>query len=204
MKKRFMAVTLALVMLLSLTVMSFAATTSGFDDVPDDAWFAPGVIFCKEKGLMSGVSDKEFNPNGTMTRGMMAAVMWRAVGEPKIAEKDYGEKFTDVKPGAYYEKAIYWYRNNGVMSGYSNTEFGPDDNITREQIVTVLWRYIGSPEAKAEAFVDRDQIAAYAVKAVDWARNTKVVSGFSDGSFGPQALATRAQVATIFRNYIGD
>ena len=69
MKKRFMAVTLALVMLLSLTVMSFAATTSGFDDVPDDAWFAPGVIFCKEKGLMSGVSDKEFNDGSCYVEG---------------------------------------------------------------------------------------------------------------------------------------
>lgn len=202
--KKFLSMVLALAMITSLFTVSFAKTKSGFDDVPDGVWFEDGVIFCFEKGLMSGVSKTEFNPNGYMTRGMMAAVMYRAVGEPKIDAKDYGEKFNDVKAGSYYEKAIYWCRNNEVMSGYSSTEFGPDDNITREQIVTVLWRYIGSPEAKAADFIDKDKISAYAVGAVAWARNTKVVNGFSDGSFGPKELATRAQVATIFKNYVGE
>jgi len=200
---KLISAVLAITLTLSMCTVAFA-TKSGFDDVADDAWYSSGVIFCKQKGIMSGVSETKFNPSGTMTRGMMAAVMYRAAGAPKVDSKDYGDRFDDVKSGSYYESAIYWCRNTGVMSGYSDKKFGPDDNISREQLVTVLWRYIGSPAAKADDFTDETEIASYAAGAVDWARNAKVVGGYSDGRFGPKDNATRAQVAVIFKNYVGE
>lgn len=204
--KKFLSAMLAAVMMLSMCTVAMATgpkkTENPFTDVKETDWYYPGVMFCYEKGLMSGGDGGKFDPNGTMTRGMMAAVMWRAVGAPKLDKKDYGDTFSDVKSGMYYEEAIYWCRNNGVMSGYSKDSFGPNDNITREQIVTVLWRYLGSPDAKADDFVDETDISGFAQKAVDWARNTKVVGGYSDGRFGPKDNATRAQVATIFKNFV--
>lgn len=216
--KKLLSAMLAMSMIFSLITVGFADTKSangtssgksantgnstGFVDVPDTAWFAKGVKYCKDKGIMSGIDATHFDPNGNCTRGQMAAVMYRACGSPDIKDSEMSPKFKDVKAGAFYEKAVYWCRNEGIMSGYDAEKFGPDDNITREQIVTILWRYLDSPEVTAEDFADKDQIASYAQSAVSWARRTGVVAGKDGNVFDPKGLLTRAQMAAIFQRFL--
>lgn len=215
--KKVISLIMALSLMVSLVSVSFATaiTTSnganssdktnnstGFIDVPKDAWYAESVMYCKEHGLMSGTGNDKFSPDTTCTRGMIIAILWRACGEPTVSAADMKDGFDDVDPNAYYAKAVYWARKEGIMSGFSKTEFGPNSNITREQIVTILWRYLGSKKVTAESFADADQISSYAKDAVNWARRTGVVAGKGNNMFDPKGVATRAQVAAIFYRFI--
>ena len=111
--------------------------------------------------------------------------------------------FSDVAADAWYADAVLWASQRGVISGYGNNLFGTNDPVTREQIATILWRYAGSPSADAgQDFADESEIASYAAAAVDWARANGVVSGVDGNRFLPGSNATRAQVATILRNYL--
>lgn len=216
--KKFLSAVLTLSMVLSLVTIGFAdkaptsgsnstdkvaaVSSTGFVDVPDNAWYTKGVKYCKDKGIMSGVDSTHFNPGGTCTRGQVATVMYRACGSPNVKDSDMKNTYDDVKAGAFYEKAVYWARVEGIMSGYDGNKFGPEDSITREQIVTILWRYLGSPEVEAEAFADADKIAGYAKSAVNWARRTGVVAGKEGNMFDPKGVLTRAQMAAIFQRFL--
>ena len=111
--------------------------------------------------------------------------------------------FSDVAADAYYADAVAWAAETGIVSGYGNGLFGSNDSVSREQIATILWRYAGSPSAGAgQDFADESTIAVYAADAVDWARANGIVNGKEGNRFDPQGSATRAQVATILRNYM--
>ena len=199
--KRIGAVLTAMALIFSLNLTAFAAVEdTGFSDVSADAWYADAVAYVRDNGLMSGTSAAAFDPDGTMTRAMLAQTLYRAAGSPVVSGSD---SFTDTAEGAWYADAVLWASRQGVISGYGSGLFGTDDPVTREQIAAILWRYAGSPAAEAGTdFADEADISAYAAQAVDWARASGVVNGADGSLFLPRASATRAQAAVILRNYL--
>ena len=178
-------------------------TDTGFSDVDAGSWYADAVAYVRDNGLMSGTSDTTFEPDGTMTRAMLVTTLYRAAGSPPLENEDLGYPFADVPGDAWYADGVYWARLNGAVNGFTEEEFGPDTPVSREQIAAILWRYAGSPAAQAGTdFADEDTISAYAMQAVDWARANGVVNGSEGNQFLPQDHATRAEVATILRNYM--
>ena len=202
--KRIGAMLTALAMLLSLNLTAFAAVEdTGYSDVAADAWYADAVAYVRDNGLMSGTSETAFEPDGTMTRGMLVTTLYRLAGSPSLENEDLGYPFADVPGDAWYADGVYWARLNGVAGGYSDERFGPDDPVTREQIAAIFWRYAGSPDSETGAgFADEEDISDYAAEAVDWARANGIVNGVEGNYFLPQDSATRAQVATLLQNYL--
>lgn len=169
-----------------------------FADVPDTAWFAPAVAYMVEIGLMSGVTETTFAPNDTLTRAMLAQILYNKENHPAVQVGG----FTDVAKDAWYSSAVSWCAGNGIVSGYGDGRFGPNDSITREQLVVMLWRYAGQPDSNASLnqFSDMGQISAYARTAMAWAVEQCIVSG-SNGALLPRTYASRAQTAQILMNY---
>ena len=172
-----------------------------FNDVPADAWYAAAVEYCLELGLMNGVSDTDFDPSGTMTRSMLATVLYRAAGSPAVTGDT---PFPDVDMDSWYGPAALWAYQYGVITGYGNGLFGTDDPVTREQLAVILWRYAGIPEPpqNAEDFADEDSIDPWANEAVDWARENGILNGRDGNRFDPQGEAQRCEVATVLMNYM--
>ena len=136
--KRFGALLLALILTLSLSVTAYAAVEdTGFSDVAADAWYADAVTYVRDNGLMSGTSDTTFTPGGTMTRGMLVTTLYRMAGSPSLENEDLGYPFADVPGDAWYADGVYWARTEGVVGGYGNNTFGPDDPVTREQAAAI-------------------------------------------------------------------
>ena len=198
--KRLGTLLLSLAMAYAMLVMAFAAEEdAAFTDVPADSWYAAAVEYCRENGFMAGTSAGRFEPNGTMTRAMLATALYRHAGEPAVTGTD---SFTDTAKNIWYSNAVLWASQREIISGYGNGLFGPDDPVTREQIVTILWRMAGSPAAEGvESFADRSEISSYAVTAVAWARQNGVVNGKDGNRFDPKGNATRAEVAVILSNH---
>lgn len=199
--KQLLSSLMAAAMLLTGAPSAFAAVSdTGFADVAANAWYADAVEYVRDNGLMSGTSTTTFSPDGTMTRAMLATTLYREAGSPAVTGAD---TFSDTQTGAWYEDAVLWASQEGVVSGYGNGLFGTNDPVSREQIATILWRYTGSPSTSAgQDFADETAISAYASAAVDWARANGIVNGMEGNRFAPQLSATRAQVATILRNYL--
>lgn len=197
--KRYLSIALVLLLWLSSGTIANASYT-GFDDVPISKWYAEPIAYCRATGLMNGVSETLFDPESHMNRAMMATVLYRVAGEP------YAEfvPFDDVETERYYTEAVSWTAQTGIAAGYGDGQFGTDDDITREQIVTMLWRYEGCPVSSGDiaVFSDFEDISGWAVDAVAWAQETGVVAGMPDGTFMPKDCATRGQIAMIFRNYM--
>lgn len=162
---------------------------------------ADAVAYVSSRELFKGVSSDEFGPSGSMTRGMLATVLYRYAGEPAVtAENSFG----DVKPGAYYENAVKWAAANGIVTGYSDGTFQPDKSVTREQLAAILYRYAGSPQeiGTLSGFNDAGSVSDYAVNAVSWAVKAGIITGNgSSTTLDPQGSATRAQVATMMKRF---
>ena len=196
--KRLSLFLLVAALLVGMIPSAFAANS--FTDVRSSDWFSDAVSYVQERGLMSGTSATRFSPNEPTTRAMLVTILYRAAGQPEFSTP---VSFTDVADSAYYADAVAWASENGIVTGYSRTRFGSDDPVSREQIASILWRYAGSPEVGvAQEFADERQISSYAVDAVDWARQNGVISGRPGNRFDPRANATRAEVATILRNFL--
>lgn len=173
-----------------------------FDDVPADAWFAEAVQYVYEHDLMTGVSENLFAPNAQMNRAMVAQILFNV---EKPADTEAPAAFRDVAADQWYAKAVNWAVWQGYMSGYGAGSFGPNDALTREQLVTVLWRYSGSPvmgdSSMLNTFSDAAMTSDYAQQAMTWAYAQGVISGNADGTLNPQGTATRAEVATILMRF---
>jgi len=173
-----------------------------FDDVkdPNKFYFDPVYwAYYAEPQITKGTDDTHFGPDNACTRGHVVTFLWRAAGEP--APKSTQTPFTDLKPGAFYEKAVAWAVEEGITKGLSDTAFGPDATCTRGQIVTFLWRFKDEPAPKSTQtpFTDVNPNGYY-MKAVAWAVENEVTKGLSDTTFGPDATCTRGQVVTfLFR-----
>ena len=166
-----------------------------FTDVAEGAYYADAVAWAIQNKVTSGVSATTFAPNASCTRGQMVTFLWKAAGSPE--PKSLTTAFTDVKSGAYYEKAVAWAVENKVTTGTSATTFSPDATVTRGQSVTFLWKANNSPAAEGtSAFID---VAAgvYYAPAVAWAVEKGVTSGMSATTFAPNSNCTRAQIVTF-------
>ena len=130
---------------------------------------------------------------------MIAAILWRVEGEPKA---EIGAEAVDVPDGQWYTDAIRWAQAEGILTGYGDGRFGPNDPLTRQDLVTILWRYADEPKADAPDFADENSIGGYAAQAADWARANEIVGGVGDNKFDPAGSATRAQTAVILQNFL--
>ena len=174
-----------------------------FVDVAKKAWYYEAVEYAVTNGLMNGVGNDRFDPEGSMTRAMLVTVLWRYEGEPEAP----ANTFSDVKAGSWYFDAVSWAAANNIVGGVGNNKFDPDGNITREQMATILYRYCNgkgidtSKQASISGFPDAGKVSSYAQTAMQWAVAERLVNG-SDGKLLPQGNATRAQVATILMRFI--
>ena len=171
-----------------------------FTDADRTAWYHDGVHYCVEHGLMVGTSADTFEPNITTTRGMIATILWRLEGSPMV---DTAMNYTDVPSGSWYEEAIRWADSTGVVLGYGDGTFGPDDLITREQMAAMLWRYAGKPQAESSLadFTDGSETSQWAESAMVWAVEQGLIEGMGNAQLNPQGQATRAQAATILMRF---
>ena len=179
--------------------MSNPSAQNNFVDVPVNAWYADAVAYCREQGLMSGTTATTFSPNETTSRAMLVTVLYRHAGSPQSTQSN---RFSDVAPDAWYDDAVAWASANGIVGGYPDGRFGPDDPVTREQLAAILWRSAGQPEAEnGLPFADQESVSAYATPAIAWARERGVISGKSGNRFDPAGQATRAETAAILYRY---
>lgn len=171
-----------------------------FPDVDEGAWYYDAVRFVTEQGLMNGYENGQFRADETLSRAQLAQILYNRAGRPSAAA---GTAFLDVAPDAWYAGAVAWAASNGIAGGYGGGRFGPDDSITREQMVVMLWRYAGSPAAEGPlSFSDAQEISGYAQEAVVWAVAHGVVQGYESGAFDPGGETTRAHAAQILKNYL--
>ena len=188
---------------------AFAPLPTGETDCPSRAfpdldvsdWYHEAVDFVLERGLMSG-TNAGFAPNAPLSRAMLAQILWNHAGKPAAGRST----FPDVPASEWYAAAIDWASETGIVSGYGDGRFGPNDSVTREQFAVMLWRCAGSPVPSGAAlnFSDADKISPYALTAIRWAVENGILSGAGSGQLAPQGLATRAQAAQMLKNYIKD
>jgi len=167
-----------------------------FADISKNTWYYDVVKTVVEKGLMNGITETQFAPELEVTRAMFVTILYRAAGEPQVAT---ATNFTDVVADQYYAKAVAWANANGVVKGITETEFSPDNNITREQMAAILHRYAKGETAAGEVtYTDKAAISDYALDAVAWAKATGLMEGNADGTFAPSRNASRAEAAAVF------
>lgn len=167
-----------------------------FPDLDPALWYHEGVDYGIRSGLFQGFEDGTFQPDGEMTRAMLVTVLWRLAGSP---ESDAAHPFTDVPAGVWYEKALSWAYEKGIILGVTATTFAPNESVTREQMATVLFRYAAPSAVQADlsGFADSGRISPYAREAVAWAVSSGLLQGMGGGRLEPLGTATRAQVATV-------
>ena len=190
---------------LNMAFMPCYATLEGKTyDFPDFAWYHDGVAYCLKNGVISAASDGTFGISGTTSRAVLAKALWVMAGKPAASAP---ASFADVAENHSAAAAIAWAAESGVMTGYSETVFAPDDVVSREQLVTVLWRLAqldGNVDMAAstelKTFRDAKQVSSYARDAFAWACGAELVTG-TNGKLYPAELATRAQVAMVLYRY---
>lgn len=177
-----------------------ACPSRAFSDLDAGAWYHEAVDFALWAGLMNGYSDGTFRPGGTVSRAMLAQILYNQAGKPAVTG---GKTFSDVAPGAWYAPAVAWAARRGIVSGYADGTFRPNSGVTREQLAAMLWRGAGSPaSSRVLNFTDADRAGDYALPALRWAVERGVMSGKSGGVLDPQGQATRAQTAQMLKNLI--
>lgn len=191
--KRIFSIVLAVTMLLALNTVAFAADSTGYADVAANAWYAGAVAYVTDNGLMNGTGTAQFSPNEPTNLAMLLTILHRDAGSPAATAA------TPAGASGWYADAAAWANEQGLLANINNTFTGAP--VTREDMVTVLWRYAGSPAGNGEDFADEGEIASYAAQAVDWSRANSVVNGNPGNRFEPKGSATRAQLATILQNY---
>ena len=175
-----------------------------FDDVLRNAWYRDAVDFVVGNDLMNGVSYNLFAPNDTMTRAMVVTVLYRLEGKPHVYG---GARFTDAVRGSWYADAVAWASENGIVKGTSDTTFSPKQDVTREQLAAILYRYSEycgyrtSGGMSIAGFSDAGEVSAYARDAVKWAYGIGLIEGRTATTLAPKGTATRAEVATILMRY---
>lgn len=203
-KQRILSALLALCIVFSLVPTALAEKADDFTDVSRSDWYYQFVDYVTSKGYFNGVADKTFAPADNMTRAMFVTVLFRFDG----AKGDRSQSaFTDVAPGQWYTDAINWAAANRIVDGVGNGKFAPNDPITRAQMCTMIERYLALykkawkvtlPETgSVSVMVDENAIPAYALAAVKQCQRHGLVNGFEDGTFRPNELSTRAQVAAV-------
>ena len=183
----------------------FSGSGLPFADVPSGSWYYDDVAYVYDTGLMTGLTATAFGPNLSTTRGMIVTILWRMENEPAAK---HGCPFADVRRGSYYEQAIAWASENGIVTGFDASTFAPDRAITREQLAAILFRFAAYRGMDAvtlrenlSSFQDQAAISAYAVSALNWAVGEGLMQGTGD-KLEPTGNATRAQVAAMLRRFM--
>lgn len=175
-----------------------------FTDVDQDKWYHEGVDYAIKNGLMNGTGADTFAPDATTTRAMVVTILYRLDGEPAVT-KDI--PFADVPAGQWYSNAINWAAANGIVNGYGDDKFGPDDTITREQMAAILYRYASykgysvSDLANLTGYTDAASVSEWASTAMRWAVAEGLIEGTNATTLSPSGDSTRAQVATILMRF---
>lgn len=190
--------TLLLVLTLTLWAVPAGAAEAGtglYTDVAEDAWYAEAVAYCAQAGLMDGVGDGAFDPQGATSRAMVVTVLHRLSGSPAQVKAN---AFPDVAEDAWYAQSVGWAAARGITTGREDGTFAPLEGVSRQDLAVFLWRSMGSPAAAgAEPFTDEGDISPYALEAVRWAKSAGIVNGMGNGAFAPRRGATRAELASI-------
>ena len=177
-----------------------------FTDLNVNAWYHDGVHFCIDEGLMEGYGGGLFGPNDTLSRAQLCQIVYNMEGQPTVTG---GSAFTDVADGAWYADAVTWAASQGIVGGYGDGNFGPNDLITREQLAAILWRYaqvkgydvsIGE-DTNILSYTDAFDVSEYAIPAMQWACGAGVIEGVTDSTLVPQGDATRAQAAAMLQRF---
>lgn len=180
-----------------------------FADAAPTAWYHDGVHYCIEKGLMHGISADKLLPDGSVTRAQLAAILWRLEGNPAPVS---AAGFSDVADGAWYAGAVRWAADSGVVKGYADGRFRPNDAVTREQMATLLYRFAGykgydvsiGGDTNILRFTDGAAVSGYAVPAMRWACGSGMVCGIAQKGgmlLAPRDTTTRAQAATLIMRF---
>lgn len=182
------------------TTIGDLCAVNEFTDVAEDAWYHEAVDYVLNNEIMNGNGDGTFAPETALNRAMMVQILYNIEGRPAYEST---AAFADVAEDAWYYDAVMWAASEGIVNGYSESQFGPNDVVTREQMVTILWRYEGEPAATAEiTFADAADISDWAEAAVAWAVENGVVEGVGNNLFNPTGSSKRAEVAQMFMNYL--
>lgn len=188
----------------TVTAKFAAVEDTPFTDVKLSDWFYDAVVYAYSNKLFSGISASQFCPDVTMTRGMLATVLYSLEGSPAVSGTS---AYSDVAEGAWYYNAVLWASGKGIVSGYDNGKFGPDDIVTREQMALILNQYAAmkgydvSASGSLNAFTDKAEVSSWAEKAVQWAVGEKLLSGKGNGILDSKSGATRAEVAQILMRF---
>lgn len=177
-----------------------------YTDVENGSWYEEAVGYVTGAGLFTGTGPNTFSPGTNLTRGMFVTVLGRL--SEKLGEDTSGYycTFSDLESGSWYYKYVCWAADRGIVTGYDSSTFGPNDNITREQMAVIFTRYAGSISVKLVAgeanFTDNSEISSWARYSVGVANASGLIQGYPDGSFQPEDYATRAQAAIIFQRFM--
>ena len=175
----------------------------GFLDVPPGAWYAGAVEAVCDAGLMQGTGGGNFSPGEAVTRGQVAAILHRLAGSPGVQ----GSSFSDVRSGAYYAKAVAWAARRGVVEGFPDGSFRPDQPVSRQQLAAILWRYAKLERADRglraplEDYRDAGEVSAYAAEPLGWALAEGILQGTKEGDLLPQGRAARGQTAVLLERF---
>ncbi len=180
-------------------------SASVFNDVKEEDWYYNSVKYVYENNLFNGIGEG-FAPNSNMTRAMLVTVLYR------LENTDFEGKseFIDIPENEWYSNAVSWAKENGIVSGITDSEFAPDANITREQIAVIIYRYANfkglnkGEKAELSEYADASEISDWATDALSWANSSQLINGMGDNTLSPKSSATRAQVAAIFERYAGN
>lgn len=176
-----------------------------FTDVAESDWYYDAIAFVYDRGYFSGTGEHVFSPNTSMTRAMVATVLHRLAGSEAVS--DLG-RFSDVPAEQWYSQGIAWASQKGIVNGMGDDRYEPEWAVTREQLVTMLYRYRKdyqkqdtSAGGALEGFPDGSAVSAWAADAMSWAVGSKLISGRDTGHLDPAGTATRAEVATILQRF---
>ncbi|MBR5614429.1 MAG: S-layer homology domain-containing protein [Clostridia bacterium] len=177
-----------------------------YNDLDPELWYHEGVDYVLNTGMMIGTGDKTFEPDTSVTRAMLVTVLWRAEGKPEAAKDS---SFKDLEDGLYYVDAVEWAAENGIVNGYTETEFAPNDKLAREQIAAIMFRYAGhkgydvsvGENTNILSYTDYSQISEYAIPAMQWAAGSGLMTGRTNSTLNPKADTTRAEIATILYRF---
>ena len=180
--------------------------TYEFPDVPVERWDYPYIAKISAAAIMKGMDDGEFKAGETLVRAQFATTLYRMSGSPDV---EYSTKFPDVADGQFYTKPILWASKVGVANGYANGNFGPGDNINREQMATMMYNYAKnegydiSSKKSLEQFSDGQYVSTYAKNAMEWAVANGIITGKDSGTrLDPRGLANRGECAAILLRFL--
>ena len=206
MKKLFALLLSAIFILTAIPALTpVSAAGTDYADVAKSRWSYEDVKYASDNGLMNGVGDGKFDPSGKITRGMVVTVLYRYEHSPAT---DYSVQFNDIKPGKWYTEPVIWAWKNGVVNGVSGDRFAPNDNVTREQLAAIMYRYAEhrhvktTDKADIKGYTDYKKIHDYALDAMSWANAVGLVTGVTEKTLNPRGTATREQFAAIIHRFI--